>query len=256
MLTRLRGQRGRPGAAIPPGTRVYAVGDVHGHADLLNELHGLLRDDMATSDAPRKVLVYLGDYVDRGPCSRETLDLILDADLSVAETVCLAGNHEQTMLDFIAAPDTALNWLDYGGIETLESYDIDVDRRALATGFGIERLAARLDAALPARHRRFLETLPVSHTVGDYLFVHAGIRPGVPLGQQERDDLMWIRDEFLDSGVDHGKVVVHGHSIRREPEVRSNRIGIDTGAFSTGRLTALVLEGETMQFIQTRGWRE
>ena len=92
--------------------------------------------------------------------------------------------------------------------------------------------------------------------VGDYLFVHAGIRPGVPLGQQERDDLMWIRDEFLDSGVDHGKVVVHGHSIRREPEVRSNRIGIDTGAFSTGRLTALVLEGETMQFIQTRGWRE
>jgi serine/threonine protein phosphatase 1 len=254
MLTRLRGQRGRPRATVPAGSRVYAIGDIHGHEPLLRMLHARIAIDMAAYPERRKVLVYLGDYVDRGPQSRATIDLVLDADLPADETIHLLGNHEQTMLDFMVDPEGNRGWLSYGGIETLASYGIFLDTMAHGAGIGLDRVAGRLSAALPARHRRFLEGLASSHVEGDYLFVHAGVRPGVPLDAQDREDLMWIRDEFLESGLDHGKVVVHGHSIRREPEIRSNRIGIDTGAFASGRLTALVLDGDQMQFLQTDGW--
>lgn len=255
ILTRLRSQHSRPRASAPPGARIYAIGDIHGHVDLLADLHRRIVDDMVASPAARKVVVYLGDYVDRGPSVRDTIDRILDADLPASDTVCLLGNHEEAMLDFIASPEEAQRWLSYGGIETMASYGVRIDSEVLA-GLGVERTAARFAAAMPARHHRFFEALAPTHVEGDYFFVHAGVRPGVPLDRQERDDLLWIRDEFLESGADHGKVVVHGHSIRRAPEIRANRIGVDTGAFATGCLTCVVLEGDGMKFIQTAAWRD
>ncbi len=252
MLSRLfRSSSASKEAAIPAGSRVYAVGDIHGRADLLAELQQLIAADRVGAEGGRCVLVYLGDYVDRGHESRDVIDRLLDAPMPGMETVYLLGNHERTMLEFLTDLSVGPAWLTFGGVETLLSYGISLDR-SLASDY--ERLAKaqiRLGERLPQRHRAFLEQLTLQHVEGDYLFVHAGIRPGVPLARQRRDDLLWIREPFLSSGADHGKVVVHGHSISPQPEVFTNRIGIDTGAFMTGRLTCLVLEGTEHRFLQT-----
>lgn len=240
-----------PDAAAPEGSVVYAVGDIHGRADLLDTLHGLIVEDAARRDADRRVVVYVGDYVDRGLQSRQTIDLLLDRPLAGFEAVHLLGNHERFLLDFIVDAGAGAGWFRNGGIETLVSYGIRPDR-GLATER--ERLEAAQDALLarlPDRHLRFLHDLKLHHAEGDYLFVHAGLRPGLPLARQTEEDLIWIREEFLNSGADHGKVVVHGHSIVPAPEIRYNRIGIDTGAFASGRLTALVLEGRDRAFLRT-----
>lgn len=252
MLSRLfRSASTSKEAKIPAGSRVYAVGDIHGRCDLLAELQGLITADRGSSSGQRCVLVYLGDYVDRGLESRDVIDRLLDAPLPGMETVHLQGNHERTMLDFLTDLSVGPAWFTFGGVETLLSYGISLDR-SLASDY--ERLAkaqGRLSERLPQRHRAFLERLALQHAEGDYLFVHAGIRPGVPLARQRSDDLLWIREPFLSSGANHGKVVVHGHSISPQPEVFANRIGIDTGAFMTGRLTCLVLEGTEHRFLQT-----
>ncbi len=232
---------------VPEGTCVYAVGDIHGRLDLLTTLHGMIERDAARRAAERRVLIYLGDYVDRGPDSRGVIDLLCTAPLPGFETVHLIGNHEAYLLHFLDDPDVATIWFYNGGDRTLESYGVhvvDESRTALPA------LQAAFREALPKAHLDFLRRLLSSRVEGDYAFVHAGILPGLPLAEQRPEDMMWIREEFLYSPVRHDHVVVHGHSISWRPEVRRNRIGIDTGAFVSGVLTALVLEGAERDFLQ------
>ena len=237
-------------AAVPAGRRVYAVGDIHGRRDLLEALHDRILEDAADHAGSRFVVVYLGDYVDRGMQSREVVDLLLDEPLQGFETIHLKGNHEAFLLGFLEEPADGAGWLFNGGLQTLASYGLKPSATATA-GDGLPKLQAELLAALPERHLDFYAALKMWHVEGDYAFVHAGIRPGTPLESQTEQDLLWIRESFLDSRADHGKVVVHGHTITWEPEVRVNRIGIDTGAFASGVLTCLVLDGETREFLHT-----
>lgn len=235
---------------IQPGTRVYAIGDIHGRLDLLLKLEAMIRDDLAKARPARSVAVYLGDYVDRGPESRAVIDHLLDRPLPVDEVVHLLGNHEDAMRRFLDDLWIGQSWVGFGGRETLASYGVAPDR-GLPTMRWMKEAQIAFDRALPARHRSFLDDLRLWHVEGGYLFVHAGIRPGVPIERQDREHLIWIRQEFLDSKANHGRVVVHGHSIRDEPEIRPNRIGIDTGACFSGRLTALVLERDERHFLST-----
>ena len=243
--------RGEPAApTAPPGTRVYAVGDIHGRDDLLEQLGLLIHEDAYRRQAPRNVVVYLGDYVDRGGKSREVIERLLRAPLPGFESVHLKGNHEDIMLRFLDDIAVAPTWLTYGGMETLESYGIEPPLPQ-APPSELLRAQGLLRQALPPAHVDFLRGLRMTHEEGDYAFVHAGVKPGVPLAAQREEDMLWIRDEFLTSQASFGRIVVHGHSISRDPDVRQNRIGIDTGAFATGRLTAFVAEGTEWYFLQT-----
>ena len=233
---------------IPDGTRVYAIGDVHGRADLLIELHQQIREDGADFDG-RRVVVYLGDYMDRGLQSKQVVDLLLEEQLPGFESVFLKGNHEQAMLDFLDYPEATAGWLNFGGRETLISYGVSVTFMPLMKD--MSRLSAELDQVLPESHREFLDDGLLSWQLGDYYFVHAGVRPGVPLPDQHFEDQLWIRDEFIDSQADHGAVIVHGHTITPEVQFCDNRIALDTGAFHTGILTCLVLEGTEQRLLQT-----
>jgi serine/threonine protein phosphatase 1 len=229
--------------------RIYVVGDIHGRDDLLIRMHAMILADARARPGLAPTVVYLGDYVDRGPGSFEVLEFLIQEPLPGFTSIPLMGNHEDMMLRFLDGPPT-LNWLVNGGVSTLASYGV-------ASGEPIVYLAdldvvrRELRAAVPPAHMRFLLGLGLMHVAGDYVFVHAGVRPGVDLEAQAPADLLWIRDKFLDSRKDHGKVVIHGHTITDEPEVRANRIGIDTGAFVTDRLTCLVLEGSERRFLQT-----
>ena len=240
--------------AVPPDTAVYAIGDIHGRADLLADLHRrIAAADDRGSAASRRVLVYLGDYVDRGPEASGVIDLILDETPAGFEVVTLLGTHERLMLDFLDDVRRGPLWLRNGGDATLQSYGVAVDPGAGAylDAGPLLALQAGLRERLPARHLEFLQALQPFHAAGDYFFTHAGVRPGVPLEDQQEEDLIWIRDLFLNSKADHGRVVVHGHTIRPEPEIRRNRIGIDTGAYYTGHLTCLALEGTKRRIIST-----
>jgi serine/threonine protein phosphatase 1 len=256
LVERLRGLARRPAAAatvaaVPPGRRVYAVGDIHGRADLLDRLTRLIAEDAAAHPEAAPLLVYLGDYVDRGAQSREVLDRLIEGPPPGFEAVHLLGNHELAMLRFLDDVAIGPTWFAYGGMATLLSFGIRVTASALEGGAGLQALQARLRARLSTPQLAFLRSLELTHVEGDYLFVHAGIRPGVPLDRQSPDDLLQIREEFLRSPLDHGKVVVHGHTVTAEPEIRANRIGIDTGAYATGRLSCLVLEGNRRAFLHT-----
>jgi serine/threonine protein phosphatase 1 len=249
LMRGLRPEPARPPARAPGGARISAVGDIHGRADLLRELHRRIAEDAAAAP-DRRVVVYLGDYVDRGADSRAVLDLLLDEPLEGFERVALTGNHEAMLLDFLERPESGPLWLWNGGAATLLSYGVPPptdprDPRALAA------CRAALAAALPARHLGFLRSLALRHAEGDYAFVHAGVRPGLPLELQAADDLLWIREEFLRSTLDHGHVVVHGHTVAREAEIRPNRIGLDTGAYASGRLTAAAFEDERRWLLST-----
>jgi calcineurin-like phosphoesterase family protein len=236
----------------PEGRRVYAVGDIHGRLDLLERLHRMiLEDSRAAPSSARRVIVYLGDYVDRGPDSRAVVDLLAKGAMPEFERVHLLGNHEWAMLEFLENRQIAEAWFAYGGYATLVSYGINPMPRPVPPEGRIPGLQNALKANLPAAHFAFLSSLKLSHVEGDYLFVHAGIRPGVPLNRQLAEDLTQIRYEFLDSKADHGKMVVHGHTITDEPQVLENRIGIDTGAFASDRLTCLVIEGASRAFLST-----
>lgn len=240
---------GRPAAAMA-GTRLYAIGDIHGRLDLLRQLYRMIEAEMAAAPALDHRVILLGDYIDRGPESAGVLDWLLEQRDAAAPVIALAGNHEDSMRRFLDDLSVGPGWLYYGGRETLESYGIAVgrDERSPET---LRRLQAQLRERLPPRHLDLLNGLASAHVDGDYMFVHAGVRPRIPLDAQSRDDLLWIRDEFLTSGHDHGKVVVHGHTISQAPELRRNRIGIDTGAFATDVLTSVVLEGSSHRFLQT-----
>ncbi len=237
-------------AEAPVGTRLYVVGDIHGRADLLDRMHQLILDDAAGAAAARKVVIYLGDYVDRGLESRQVIERLIGDAPAGFERVRLRGNHEELMLRFLDDPETGPEWFFNGGDATLFSYGVKPNN-PLVSGMAAAALRHQLVARLPEPHLALLRSLGLYHVERDYLFVHAGIRPGVPIEDQLELDLTWIRDDFLDSRADHGKVVVHGHTITGEPEFRANRIGIDTGAFLSGRLTCLVLDGATRRILQT-----
>jgi len=250
LFDRVRG-RERAQAGPPrylPGARMYCIGDIHGRADLLIELHAMIAEDAAGFEG-RLHLLYIGDYIDRGMQSKQVVDLLLNQPLAGFEIVYLRGNHEQFLLDFLRYPEATAIWLANGGRETMFSYGVSLT--FMPRMEEMPELAARLRDALPPEHLEFLESGRLSWTAGDYHFVHAGIRPGIPLDKQHFEDQLWIREDFTYSGADHGKVVVHGHTISDEVEMRSNRIGIDTGAFHTGVLSCLVLEGQERRLLQT-----
>ena len=231
---------------IADGTRIYAVGDVHGRADLLEALLARIDTDLTAYPIAQSVQVFLGDYIDRGPYSREVVDLLIKRRRQHT-MVYLTGNHENYAAEFIRNPSAWPDWKAIGGVNTLLSYGVtpstrvdQKERQELSVAFG---------QALPDDHRRFLESLALSFTCGDFFFAHAGVRPGIPLEQQRQTDLLWIREDFLLHEEDFGKVVVHGHTPAMEPDIKPNRINIDTGAYATGRLTCLVIEGDEMRFI-------
>jgi serine/threonine protein phosphatase 1 len=230
-------------ASLPSGQRVYAVGDVHGCLERLVTLHEAIADDLAARPVDSATLIHLGDYVDRGPESAQVVDwLLAGPPVPVTTTVNLMGNHEHLLLSAIASGEgeAAEVWLANGGADSLLSW-------------GISRTTAQAEWAsrIPVAHLLFLRDLATHLQIGPYLFVHAGVRPGVSLAQQTRHDMLWIREPFLSSKEDHGFVVVHGHTPRQEPMVRPNRIGIDTGAVMGGALTCVVLEEDTLGFLRT-----
>ncbi len=228
---------------LPPGLRIYAVGDIHGCSDLLAALHRAIARDAADFEG-RRLLIHLGDYVDRGPDSRGVLDMLVAGPPPGFEAVNLMGNHEEVVLRLVDGDTGPLrSWLMNGGDRTMSSYGIDWD------AVDSRRVPQALRAAVPAEHLALLRGLPTRYRAGDYLFVHAGVNPRRPLDRQRDEDLVWIREPFLRYRKGFGAVVVHGHSISRQPEVRDNRIGIDTGAFGTGLLTCLVLEGDGRRFL-------
>jgi serine/threonine protein phosphatase 1 len=240
-------------ARVPPGVCVYAVGDIHGRVDLLEQMHRLIAEDAALlTPGTNKVVVYLGDYVDRGLDSRRVIDLLIRKQLLDCHAVHLLGNHDAWLLSFLVDPGIGPTWLRYGGDATMLSYGVRLqgppdDLHAYA------QVQSRLRERIPRRHVEFLQSLELSFESGDYLFVHAGVNPASELDQQIADDLLWIREPFLSSTRDLGRVVVHGHTVESEPVVRANRIGIDTGACWTGRLTCLVLEEGEFRFLATGG---
>ena len=253
-LSRLFGARERfrqiLSPRVPKAARIYAIGDIHGRADLLADMHGKIARDAARHRAGRKLIVYLGDYIDRGLESRQVIEILLNQPVPGFEAVYLKGNHEDFMLRFLDDRSVGASWLMNGGNATLYSYGVGIVDDADAD-VRLRQLQADLLSALPAAHLAFLRELALYHIEGDYLFVHAGLRPGVPLDAQRPEDLMWIREEFLSATAPHEKVVVHGHSISWDPDVHSNRICIDTGAYASGNLTSLVLEGGTRNFLHT-----
>ncbi|WP_247870601.1 metallophosphoesterase family protein [Azospirillum sp. TSO5] len=239
---------------VPDGLRVYAVGDVHGELRLLNDMLGSITADaqQARESGLEPVVVFLGDYIDRGADSQGVLERLCGGALPRGISWrFLMGNHEAVLLDFLRDPAGAADWLNYGGVETLASYGIRASAGIRERRRCLE-VRDRFADVFPEHHRQFLEGLETSVTFGDYLFVHAGIRPGRPLDRQQASDLLWIREPFLSDSRFHGKIIVHGHTMTDEPDLLSNRIGVDTGAYVTGVLSALVLEGDRQCLIQAK----
>jgi serine/threonine protein phosphatase 1 len=233
---------------MPEPERLYVIGDIHGRSDLLDRLTAEIVRDLDAYPTVSALTVTLGDYVDRGSDSRGVLDRLVRNPFPTA-LVSLKGNHEWLMAAFLEDPAVAGHWRRLGGLETLHSYGVSA--ATLMMGQDYAQAAAALRAAVPASHLAFLASLRTSMTVGKYFLCHAGVRPGVPLDRQAERDLLWIRDEFLSSRANFGKVVVHGHTPAESPEVLPNRINIDTGAFMTGRMTCAVLEQERVRFLST-----
>ncbi len=233
-------------AAVPDGKRVYAIGDIHGRLDMLDELLEQIAEDCGGLENAQ--LIFLGDYVDRGPDSRGVIERLVELMRKYKDAVFLKGNHEAIMLDFLDEPEDLPQWLDWGGEETLESYGID------PVGVSKIDLAEAIHAAMPKAHLDFLHALALTHIEGDYLFVHAGVRPGASLEDQTETDLLWIRKRFHNASPAERPdyVVVYGHTPVNKPDDAGWRIGVDTGACYGGMLTAVVLEGATRRFLSVK----
>jgi serine/threonine protein phosphatase 1 len=229
--------------------RLYAIGDIHGCDDMLAEAHTLIAADLADSPVGDHRIIHVGDYIDRGPDSAAVIERLAAMTSADPRVICLKGNHDALLAGFLADPDAdGPTWLANGGEATLSSYGI-MANQFFWGGADFRGLARRCTDVLSWSHRSFIQDLKLTVRFGDYLFVHAGIRPGVPLAAQDPEDLIWIREEFLLDGRDHGVVVVHGHTPVSIPEVLPNRINIDTGAVYGGMLTCLVLEGTAYRFL-------
>jgi serine/threonine protein phosphatase 1 len=232
--------------SIAQGIRIYAIGDIHGRVDLLNKILSFCAADTAKHPVARPIYVFLGDYIDRGSWSRETIARLIEHGAAY-ESIFLKGNHELLAINCLRDPTLIDQWFRLGGRETLASYgvasEIFSDRKKT-----VETQLA-FHNALPQPHIRFLRELKKSFICGDFFFVHAGVRPNIELTKQTEKDLLWIRAEFLNSNQDFGKIIVHGHTPIKNVDVRSNRINIDTGAFATGVLTCLIIEGERLSVL-------
>ncbi len=245
---------GGRGAADTAGELVYAIGDIHGRYDLLKVLLSTLESDFRSRSGGRApVLIFCGDYVDRGPESAAVIEALIwlqqRPDMNVR---LLKGNHEQAFLKFLDDPAEGRGWFEFGGLETLAAYGVDAPRPD-EDGEGLLRARDSLLAKLPASHLRLLENLELMVVVGDYAFVHAGIRPGKSLANQQERDLLWIGEEFTEAQGPFEKVIVHGHSWRGDKaEVLGHRVGLDTGAYATGVLTAVRLDGDEVTVLSAR----
>lgn len=225
---------------VPRGRRVYAIGDIHGSLAELRQLHAAIADDLATRPGASAVLVHLGDYIDFGPDSAGVVSLLSKgAPISGLPTINLMGDHERIALDALSGDGAAAtDWLHGGGRAALDSWGIAAD---------VPRDAWR--GRMPPDHVDFMRGLTLEHREGDYLFVHAGIRPGVPLDRQAEDDLLGIRQSFLSSEQDLGAIIVHGHTANPTPTIKPNRVGLDTGAGCGGKLTCAVFEEDAVAFM-------
>ena len=251
---------GRKTPAAPPSTEgrlAYAVGDIHGRLDAFDALLQVIaQDTLASSPTQRPLLILLGDYVDRGPASAQVIDRILGLQTEPAfEVRALKGNHEEALLQFRDEPGFGQTWVEHGGSATLASYGVQPPAtRTDPDAWETARRAFR--EALPASHKAFYEGLEIMIVLGDYAFVHAGVRPGVPLDRQVERDLLWIRAEFLQSTAKFEKIIVHGHTPMEEPQIiAGRRIGVDTGAYATGLLTAVRLDDNGSRILQGRAVR-
>jgi len=231
-------------ASVPPRERVYAVGDIHGRLDLLDRLLGMIAAYEAAHPCANTSIIFLGDYIDRGPDSRGVIECLLQGIPDGLTAYFLRGNHEAIMLRCLEGPAMFANWAANGGLATLKSYGVNVLFRAEA-----QTLLSQLRGVLPEAHLAFLRGLKTTMEVGDYFFVHAGVRPRVPLSKQSEQDLRWIRNDFLEHDGSFEKFVVHGHTPVIEPEIRANRINIDTGAYATGKLTCFSFQGDYVRTI-------
>jgi serine/threonine protein phosphatase 1 len=237
--------------ATAPGERVYVIGDVHGRADLLESmLAEIARHAGSSPPVARTKVVFVGDIIDRGPHSREALALLAEARDRLPELVTLLGNHEEMLLRSVDGDETALRgWMRHGGAETVASFGLP----PLAEDADAVPYISALRRAVPVEWIEWLETWPLTERSGDYFIVHAGVRRGVPLNRQARRDLLWARAGFVDNLHDHGSVIVHGHTISDGVELLANRIGIDTGAYCTGKLSAVCLDGTRVDVLAVHG---
>jgi serine/threonine protein phosphatase 1 len=238
---------------VPDGTLLYCVGDIHGRDDLLGQMAEHVEADTKTRSFDHAVTVFLGDYIDRGPGSIRVVERLASGEWPTP-IIALAGNHEDFLVTFLGDAGFLAFWRSQGGLETLHSYGVDVGPAMAGRDF--EEVQAAFTVCFPKQHRDFLEALKDSAVIGDYFFCHAGVRPGVALDRQDRGDLLNIREPFLSSDAEHGKLVVHGHTPAVAPEIRPNRIGIDTAAYATGCLSCLVLEQDQQRFLDFIGGQE
>jgi serine/threonine protein phosphatase 1 len=231
------------------GYRAYVIGDVHGRLDLLDRLLAEIDLDLTERPSRKTLLVFLGDLIDRGPHSAQVIERLRTYRSAGVKTVFLLGNHEEVLLRILRGDAPLITqWRWFGGADCLKSYGVDPGEIARLDDEGA---LEAVRSAIPAAHVEFIQSFVDTCRFGDYLFVHAGIRPGVSVEEQIQSDLRWIREPFLLDDTDHGCVVVHGHTISEDIDERQNRIGIDTGAYRTGILTALVIEGEERRYLQT-----
>ncbi len=231
----------------PDKLRVYAIGDVHGRLDLLQEMHRLIHMENLKSPPFDWIVVHLGDYVDRGLQSCGVINFLINGQRKNHRMLALAGNHDVGFVDFLETGDTYGLFARYGGRQTGLSYGVNID---FSNDLSIASGRNALRAAVPTAHVDFLRRLPRSMVFGDFFFCHAGIRPGIELDRQDPEDLIWIRSEFLDNTTPHSKVVVHGHTPATEVEIRQNRVNLDTGAYASGRLSAIMIDGQNKSFLE------
>jgi serine/threonine protein phosphatase 1 len=228
---------------LPDGIRIYAISDIHGCADLLRQMFTVIDRDLTTIGSMRAIHVFLGDYIDRGPDSRRTIDLLVERGRK-HESVFLKGNHEAFLFDVLRDPSRLQDWRQYGGLQTLASYGLRPSLNPDAAEQA--ELIGQFALTIPPHQRHFFDNLRLRFVCGDFFFVHAGIRPGVALAKQQEQDLLWIREDFLVSEQRFGKYIVHGHTPVRAPDIRPNRVNIDTGAYATGNLTLLAIQGDSL----------
>lgn len=237
-------------ARLPDGHHVYAIGNVHGRLDLLRRLLHIIEDDIAKASGEEYSIIFLGDYIDRGPDSCGVVEYLTSLSVNGATCRFLMGNHESFMINLMTYGSTAIDvWFQNGGRETLASYGINISQRD--SELDGSSIGKALKEAVPEHHKQFLESLHYSWQIGDIFFAHAGVNPNRAIQDQLIKDLIWIREEFLLSEKDHGPLIVHGHTPRPEPEVMRNRINVDTGAWQSGCLTSVALENGRCRFLST-----
>jgi serine/threonine protein phosphatase 1 len=236
---------------LPDNTRVYCIGDIHGRDDLLAELLTKIELDYRFFKG-QIIIIFLGDFIDRGDCSKQVIDRILSHEKPSVKYIYLRGNHEQTLLECLQTPNLIPSWLSFGGQATLASYQVTIDH-ILTNSEEFALIQQQFKNNLPREHYEFFIKTRLCYSLGGYFFVHAGIYPKRDLEEQYSEDMLWIREKFTACKKNYAKIIVHGHTITSTPQLLKNRIGIDTGAYMSGILTCLVLEADQQRFLQTNG---